>query len=48
MEQNQETVEKAQAKAKLIGHCLCTKLITCPCKLYEERGVCPCSVGFEE
>lgn len=39
----QLTREEVQSKAKEIGHCVCSKLFTCPCKFFVDKSVCKCA-----
>jgi hypothetical protein len=38
-----EEVEKAQNRAKELGHCLCSPIFKCPCKVFQEDGTCKCA-----
>jgi len=42
----EEEIKIAQEKAKKLGHCLCNKTTKCPCTLFIEKGICPCSNGI--
>jgi hypothetical protein len=37
------TREKAQSKAKEIGHCPCLLTAQCPCKYYIDKDICHCA-----
>lgn len=38
-----DTREKVQAKAKEIGHCLCSPVFKCPCNFFKKYDVCKCA-----
>lgn len=46
------TRKEAQTKAKEIGHCLCSKEFTCPCKVFIQDDTCKCcgegNITFDE
>lgn len=36
-------IEKAQKKAKEIGHCLCNIKLDCPCEDFLNTNICKCA-----
>jgi len=35
--------QEAQKLAKEKGHCLCSKLFTCPCRVFKDKDFCKCA-----
>ena len=43
MNKKEEKINKAQKKAKELGHCLCNIKQVCECEEFKEKGICKCS-----
>jgi hypothetical protein len=35
--------DEIQKLAKEKGHCLCSKLFSCPCRYFQDKNVCHCA-----